>query len=393
VHGKFILRNHRIQVALVIASALVMGCGVPKENAKSACQMPVEYAMPQFAEGFRWKFLPASKAEQPRTCLELFDVNFETVESTVYRDSMALSLDPCPKGNAVVLRAASQGLATLSTTHVALLQAWDDSLAHWAGGAFVNYIQSEVAQRRLAQQQAVNFGGNPEWDLEMLIAHPPSALCIYPFGNPIDDASWSEDVPIVPILEYLEPHPLGRAEWMRVFGWMVNEESGEKASKRFEQISSRYEALRTSPKDYPKLRIFTGSVEQGEWHAPGGSSFIARLLNDAGVEYVFQEYEGRENVRIPLEEMMKVGNASDAWGLVVQHTGDSFGMQDLLAMEDRNRLIIPASNKVFAANTAQCDYFGWWVARPDVMLENVMCLFDGGPCDLEVEPCFSWLKE
>ncbi|MBL6866282.1 MAG: hypothetical protein ISQ97_04210, partial [Flavobacteriales bacterium] len=163
MHGKFILRNHRIQVALVIASALVMGCGVPKENAKSACQMPVEYAMPQFAEGFRWKFLPASKAEQPRTCLELFDVNFETVESTVYRDSMALRLDPCPKGNAVVLQVASRGLATLSTTHVALLQAWDDSLVHWAGGAFVNYIQSEVAQRRLAQNQAVNFGGNPEW--------------------------------------------------------------------------------------------------------------------------------------------------------------------------------------------------------------------------------------
>ena len=119
---------------------------------------------------------------------------------------------------------------------------------------------------------------------------------------------------------------------MRVFGWMVSEESGDKASNRFQQISARYEALRASPKEYGKLRVFTGSVEQGEWHAPGGSSFIARLLNDAGVEYVFEEYEGRENVRIPLEEMMKVGNASDAWGLVVQHTGDSFGMQDLLAM-------------------------------------------------------------
>ena len=83
--------------------------------------MPFEYAVPQFAEGFRWKILPALKAEQTQRCLELFDVNFETVESTVYRDSMALSLDPCPKGNAVVLRAASQGLATLSTTHVALL--------------------------------------------------------------------------------------------------------------------------------------------------------------------------------------------------------------------------------------------------------------------------------
>ena len=41
----------------------------------------------------------------------------------------------------------------------------------------------------------------------------------------------------------------------------------------------------------------------------------------------------------------------------------------------QNALIIPDSGRVFIANTAECDYFGWWVAHPDEMLRNLRELF------------------
>ena len=185
--------------------------------------------------------------------------------------------------------AASRGLATLSTTHVALLQAWDDSLVHTGQGVPL----SITSNRRLhsvvwRSKQAVNFGGNPEWDLEMLIAHPPSALCIYPFGNPIDDASWSEDVPIVPILEYLEPHTLwdGLNGCGSLDGW-----SARSQATRLQSVSSRFRRgmrrCEPRPRSMGSFGYSRGAWSKANGMLQGGSSFIARLLNDAGVEYVF----------------------------------------------------------------------------------------------------------
>ncbi|MBT6162954.1 MAG: hypothetical protein HOH92_04580 [Crocinitomicaceae bacterium] len=390
---KFILRNPRLRVAFALVSAMVVGCQVPAENPNGSCDLAFKYLSPEVAQGFRWKKLSDPEGREVLSCLEVFNVAFEEVATTIYRDSVAFHSDPCPKGERVVLNAASRGIATLSTTHVALLEAWDDSLDHWAGGAFVDYIQSGQAKVCLMKGEAVDYRGTPEWDLEMLVSHPPSALCIYPFGNPINDATWSATIPIVPILEYLEPHPLGRAEWMKVFGWLVDDVSLLQANLAFDEVARRYESIRLAAKRQEPLQVFTGSVEQGEWHAPGGESFIASLLEDAGLSYVFQDRLGRENVRIPLEEMIEIGRKADAWGLVLHHSGSELTISELLQKDDRNRLVLPDSRRVFVANTSQCDYFGWWVARPDVMLENLTCLFEGSSCSMDMEPCFKWLAE
>jgi iron complex transport system substrate-binding protein len=405
VYVKFILRNRPVVVALTIVLASVLGCQTPQDSPKSGCESSFDYLMPTVAQGFRWKILVSVPGSEPISCLEIYDVEFDQIATTVYRDSIGFTLDLCPKGERVVLNRASNGvgrtktshqqgkLATLSTTHVALLEAWDDSLDHWAGGSFVDYIQSDRAQLLLSQKEAVNYGGNPEWDLEMLLSHQPAALCIYPFGNPINDASWASVIPIVPILEYLEPHPLGRAEWMKALGWLVNDSAWSRSNLAFDEIEMRYESIRNSTQKHATFRVFTGSVEQGEWHAPGGGSFIATLLRDAGVTYVFDDRIGRENVRIPLEEMIEIGTQAEAWGLVLQHAGDPLTIEVLLQKDERNRLILPNSRRVFVANTTQCDYFGWWVARPDAMLENLTCLFGEDPCVMDSEHCFNWLPE
>lgn len=402
---KFILRSPTVVVALTVVLALLSGCQVPQDTPESGCESSFDYMLPKVAQGFRWKILASDSRSERISALEIFDVEFDEIATTVYRDSVAFGLDLCPAGEQVVLNGASSRLgwskhgdengrlATLSTTHVALLEAWDDSLDHWAGGAFVDYIQSNRAHEVLSRNDAVNYGGNPEWDLEMLISHQPSALCIYPFGNPINEASWSSAIPIVPILEYLEPHPLGRAEWMNAFGWLVNDSAWSRSNAVFEEIATRYDSIRNSNTSRDAFRVFTGSVEHGEWHAPGGDSFIATLLRDAGVTYVFDDRQGRENVRIPFEEMIEIGTEAEAWGLVVQHVGDVLTVEGLLQKDDHNRLILPKSRRVFVANTTQCDYFGWWVARPDAMLENLTCLFGEAPFLMDSEPCFKWLEE
>ena len=79
--------------------------------------------------------------------------------------------------------------------------------------------------------------------------------------------------------EYLEPHPLGRAEWMVPLAWIVGDSAA--GAEAFDAVETRYEKWLMRPVKTGK-RVFTGSVADGVWHAPGQGSFVAQWIKDAG---------------------------------------------------------------------------------------------------------------
>lgn len=377
-----------ISMGLVVLAAFV-GCKGSSETPVGDV-FKIEKAL--YAEGFQWR--QWKDAEEEYTCLEIRNPMDSSLMAMVYRDSATWASDRMQGENRVVLGPSDRGLATLSTTHLALISSWDSLCMHWSGGAYMEFIRWKPALEKWARMEAYDIGGKPEIDREKLLALRPSALTIYPFGDPIGGMDLKKDIPVVPILEYLESHPLGRAEWMRVMGWMMGEESAHQSDERFQQVSVAYERMRSDlaeKKDKP--RVFTGSVQQGTWHAPGPQSFIARLLVDAGLDYIVDSASDRDNVELPLEEMIVLSQTADAWGLVLHHPG-TITRSILLDADDRNAMLLPPSNDVFVANTADCDYFGQWVARPDLMLENLVLLFDDRfVWRHPVEPCFQWISE
>lgn len=344
------------------------------------------------AQGFRWRsWRVEGYPSHTFTCLEILNDQGMGEVVTVYRDSVDYRMDRQAR-NAVILNQRGTRTATLSTTHVALIEAWDDSLSTWCGGGFLDFIQSSVAKKRMASGEAADFGGRPEWNAERIFTTEMRAFCIYPFGDPLGKASWSNEIPVVPILEYTEPHPLGRAEWMRVFGWIAGDGSFQKSTQVFEEISNRYYDIRKgAPSE--SLRVFAGSVEQGVWHAPSGDSFVAQLLRDAGAEYILEAESGQENIELSLEQMIVKSKEADAWGLVLSFPqGRKLDMQAFLDLNPMNQHVLPPSRRVFVANTQTCDYFGWWVAHPDMLLENLLHLLQGKRWEGACETCFKWLE-
>jgi len=369
---------------------LVMaGCAHPTQ---SNTDFTFKIKKASHAEGFQWRLW--EDAQHARVCLEIRNPGDSTLLSTVYRDSATWASDMNRGETAVILGAPERGLATLSTTHLALISVWDSACTHWSGGAYVEFIRWEPALEKLAQSEAQDIGGEPEVDREKLLALKPSALTIYPFGDPLEGVNVRREIPVVPILEYLESHPLGRAEWMRAMGWLMGDSSARRADLKFLEVSNSYERLRLELTQKPmKPRVFTGSVQQGTWHAPGSKSFIARLLADAGLDYIIDADSDRDNVEVPLEEMIVLSQTADAWGLVLHHP-EALTRTSFLKADERHAMLLPPTRQVFVANTSQCDYFGWWVARPDAMLENLVALFDDSrPWSHEVEPCFEWIAE
>lgn len=349
-----------------------------------------EWKAAKYAKGFRWyvqsEFNLAAELSNPRT---------GEVWAVVWRDSIAFKnfhqyAESVP--HVVARKVDDRGIATLSTTHVALMSSWDEELSNWAGGGYIQYLQNPNALAKIASGQAHDFSGQPELNKEKLVAAKPGALTIYPFGDPLEGTAIGRHIPVVPIGEYLEPHPLGRAEWMVLLGWLCGHTA--EAQQRFDVIVSAYADVQDKLKflnkeDVPK--VFAGSMRNGVWHAPGGGSLVAQLIRDAGADYLFDAKNGEENIEVSLEMMMVMGEQADALG-VVWEAPDGLSQETLLESDARYASVIPRTKKVFGANAAECDYFGSWVARPHDMLRNLAHLFHPDEVDAPADICFQWLS-
>ena len=187
--------------------------------------------------------------------------------------------------------------------------------------------------------------------------------------GPIQDLA-ERNWPWVPVTEYLEPHPLGRAEWMVALAWLAGDSIA--GSEAFKEVEARYAAAADASAGTGK-RVFTGSVADGVWHAPGKGSFVAQWIEDAGGTYALEDVDDQSNVALSLESMLELVSKTDAWVLV---TYDENGVEerDVLEMDPRHAEVMKAVDEVWVCNTAKVDYFGEVVAHPEWVLEDLAAL-------------------
>ena len=110
----------------------------------------------------------------------------------------------------------------------------------------------------------------------------------------------------------------------------------------------------------------------GVWYAPGGNSFTARLIKDAGGCYLWAADTSRE-LQFSLEEIMKVADSADVW----VNPGMFGSPEELLAAEPRIKYIKAFKDKLVCQNDGRKgpgggnDFYESAVAYPAEMLQNL----------------------
>ncbi len=280
---------------------------------------------------------------------------------------------------------ADCALATWSTTHAPYLLALDTHEA-WRAAGFIHRI-ADIPAALL--KDLTNLGGDGGLDEEALVASGAQLLTSYPFGDPMKGVAERTGIPVMSLSEYAEPHPLGRAEYIKVFGWLTGKM--DTADAIFEGIAGRYESLRKRGREaaekggYPL--VFTGSEQGGAWTAPAGDGLVARLVEDAGGAYLIDEHKEQQwglrrkgsNVEMDREQFALMAAEADAWGKVV-FAPEGWHREDA----EQALSWLPLSDKLlFHCNTAETDYFGRAVIEPDRMLSDLVSILHGLPRDTE----------
>lgn len=160
-------------------------------------------------------------------------------------------------------------------------------------------------------------------------AHSPSAETMIDMGAEVIMMTLYEgmdapdpkagDAVTVKMADTLEDTPLGRAEWIRFLGMLTCTES--LADSIFAQVEQQYTALSAQGrKARSKPKVMVENMYQGVWAVPGGASYAACMLADAGAVYPWSDIQKNGSLQLSYEEVYSRCADADFWFLKLYGT-------------------------------------------------------------------------
>jgi iron complex transport system substrate-binding protein len=222
---------------------------------------------------------------------------------------------------AVLVPTPVRRIVCLSTTQVAMLSFLSaDSLI--CGVSDLGYVYDEDVRRMAEQGIVADVGGGARLDLERIAALKPDLILAFGMGDAGDIAPRLAPlgIPVALTAEYLEETPLGRAEWVRFVGTLINRDS--LSLSRYLEMAGEYESLQKMNMEREnRPLVVAGAPDRGTWYVPGGKSFVAKLIEDAGGRYAFRDSEERGSLALGFEAVFERAQSADVW-LDVVFAGD-----------------------------------------------------------------------
>lgn len=285
-------------------------------------------------------------------------------------------VSPGPGGDgpdgAVWIEGAVSRVALLSTTHASFISALGAADAV-VGCAHLDRLRDPEVVRRAEAGDITEIRSAEGVDREKVLMLAPGALFVYPYGGEANLTAMGR-LPVVPVAEYLERSPLGRAEWVRAFGMLLGRDGP--AEELFSGIVDRYGRAKAKvPREGMSPRVFFGSSWKGTWSVPSGNSYMAHLITDAGGRYLFAERTDPGNIDINLEQVLEAGMRADRWGRIIDLERNVTEAD--VAGDDGRIQALPAfqGHGAFYANSRESDIFGQAGLEPDVVLQDLIRIF------------------
>lgn len=173
----------------------------------------------------------------------------------------------------------------------------------------------------------------------------------------------------IPLLEWKEEHPLGKAEWIKFFGAIFGKY--EQACVLFDQIERDYFKVKETVDTSKKPSVLANMMFQDIWYLPGGSSFMAKLIEDASGDYVLRADSATGSQSFSFEKVYT--NYSNA---VIWINLDVPTKKQLLQMyAGYSKFKAFKENRMYTYSNQSYKYFEEAAVRPDLVLKDLHIIF------------------
>jgi iron complex transport system substrate-binding protein len=242
------------------------------------------------------------------------------------------------------------------------------------------YYCDSILNRFFIQNKVTEVGEEGQINLNKLLLSKPNVLISSSFlaqDKSLTKRLKNSGINVVYCDNFKEQNPLARAEWIKLFGFLLNCQTT--ADSLFNTIAVAYkEQISHISPNTKKPLVLTDALYSDVWNVPGGISYTAKLIEDANGFYVFSDKKDLFSYPLSFELVLKKAQYADIWIHVNQYkTRD-----ELYKANNRYALLnVFKQSKIYNNNKRENKYGGndFWeigVVRPDLVLKDLISIFN-----------------
>lgn len=242
------------------------------------------------------------------------------------------------------------------------------------GVADSRYFTSPYIAARLAKGTIADVGNAMAPSLEKIVDLSPQIALISPYENSGHGVLDNTGAIVFDMADYMEPAPLGRAEWLLLLGAL----SGrlDEATAVYTEICRNYEAIRAAADTVARRpRVLMETPYSGVWYQPGNQSYMARLIHDAGGDVLFDSGNEKGSLQLDIATVFDKGADADVWLIKTDRELTADDLTDITPLAPRIKAF--RTDNVWYANTSRTDLYDDLAFHPERVLADYIAIFHG----------------
>lgn len=355
-------------IFVVILSFVLLGCQPEKKSTPVAENEPSATKL-HYASGFKVTY------QDNNTKLVEVIYPFQGATSG-YKYLLVPKGQPAPEHEADVrvIAIPLSSIVCTSTTHIPLLDYLGET-DKLVGFPSTDFISSEIARKRVDAGKVQELGVDKGLNLERIAMLHPGMVMGYTMSSDYGQFKKVEElkVPVVLNAEYLEKHPLGRAEWIKFMALFFNKE--KEADSVFAVIEKEYQKTKElADQAQTKPTVLSGVVYGDAWFLPGGQNYAAKLLRDAGYHYLWDADSSNGFLELSFESVYEKAHDADFWIGV----GSFSSLKEIENADHRYPRFKPfQQNQVYTSDARKgskggSEFLELGYLRPDIILKDLV---------------------
>ena len=305
-------------ISLLVVAVLMAGCVRERKPLNFGDFVP-SYT-PRHASGFRLLSSPSMKSRMlhvsnPWQGAENFDQLALVLAEGETRPDW---FEGC------LLNAPAERIVVMSSSYVAMLDAigCEERIVGVSG---LRYVSNEKVQRAAREGRVKDVGYDASTNFELIRALRADLVLLYGVSGEqraMTDKLKALDIPYLYIGDYAEEEPLGKAEWLVALSALCGCE--ERGQRVFAEIEREYLAVQQQAAERSRQgrrpKVMLNVPYQDIWYMPSADSYMVRLIEAAGGEYLYKENDTGRSLPISTERAMLLAREADVWLNVGQLT-------------------------------------------------------------------------
>ncbi len=269
----------------------------------------------------------------------------------------------------------------MSTGHIAYLSALgvEDAIVAVSGG---KYISNKSILNKIDNGVIKDIGYENSINYEELISLKPDI--VFAYGIPGENNSYIDKIKrlgikVMVLGDYLENHPLGKLEFIKLFGVIFNRE--RTADSIYVTSKKQYiDYKNITSKINNTVQVILNAPWKESWYIPGSTNYMSVLINDAGGIVVGSKNETSSSIPMSVEEVFEIAHDAPVW----LHPNNYSSIAELSSCNPlfkRMRAIMTKNvynNTKLSTDGGGSDFWERGVIEPHIILKDLIKILHPG---------------